>query len=50
MDSMMMMLMLKRRVLRVVLPPQLTKPHTFLTAHMKIYIMYNTAHQNLSRS
>jgi hypothetical protein len=45
----MMMLMLKRRVLRIILPPQPTKPHSFLTAHMKIYIMYNTAHQNLGR-
>ena len=36
-------------MLRVVLPPQTTKPHTFLTAYMKNYIMYNSAHQNLGR-
>ena len=41
-----MMLVLERRVLRVVLPPQPTKPHTLLTAHMKIYIMYNTASES----
>ena len=28
-------------------PHNPTKPHTFLTAHMMNYIVYNTAHQNL---
>ena len=32
----------------VVLFSQPTKPHTFLTAEMKKYIMYNTAHMNHS--
>ena len=47
--SVMMMLMLERPRAERRPPPQPTKPHTFLTAYMKNYIMYNSAHQNLGR-